>query len=63
MFQLLFGIERFILILIVIIYMLTNTYVQPYISLLHFRVRNSVNTETICIKTLFLNLWAKDTEF
>lgn len=63
MFQLLFGIERFILILNVIIYMLTNTYVQPYIFLLHSRVRNSVNTETICIKTFLLNLWAKDTEF
>jgi hypothetical protein len=51
MFQLLFGIERFILILNVIVYMLTNTYVQPYIFLLHFCVRNSMNTETICIET------------
>lgn len=63
MFQLSFGIERFILILNVIMYMLTNTYVQPYIFLLHFCVRNSMNTETICIKTLFFNLWAKNTVF
>jgi hypothetical protein len=62
MFQLFFGIERFIFILNVIMCMLPNTYVQPYTFLLHFCVRNSMNTETICIETLFFNFWAKDIE-